>query len=357
MSVTLRKRSNKDGTTTLLLDIYHNGSRRSEFLKDLKLVTKPANPADRQKNKEHLELAKKIAIKRAHELSATDYGMVTDVGKKTIVAEWLQVYVDQYKKKDKRNMQGALNRFKVFLTTDKNQPGLTFGQLTDILISDFQDYLRDHSTGEGASSYFNRFKKMIKQAYRQRLLPNNPASDVRTIQGAAQKKDTLTLAEIQTLATTPIESKAVKKAFLFSCVTGLRWCDVKTLRWKDINIQSKYLDLRQSKTERAVRINLNHTALQLLEHPGPPNDTVFVLPSANGANKTLKAWIKRAGIHKKITWHNARHSFGTNLIFFGADVTTASSLLGHSSLKHTQRYVQAANELKEKATDTLNFYI
>jgi site-specific recombinase XerD len=65
--------------------------------------------------------------------------------------------------------------------------------------------------------------------------------------------------------------------------------------------------------------------------------------------------VRRAGIEKKITWHNARHSFGTNLIFHGADVTTASSLLGHTSLKHTRRYVHAANELKEKATDKLNF--
>ena len=63
---------------------------------------------------------------------------------------------------------------------------------------------------------------------------------------------------------------------------------------------------------------------------------------------------KRAGIKKKITSHNARHSFGTNLIFQSADVTTASSLLGHSSLKHTQRYIKTAAELKQKAPDNLN---
>lgn len=352
MSVTLRKRKNADESTSLLLDIYHNGTRRYEFLKELKL-TKPANHLERQVNKENLELATKIAVKRAQELSATDYAIVTDAGKKTDMVVWMQSFVDNYKKKDKRNMQGVLNRFKTFLIEDKKQ-GLPFGRLSELLISDFQDYLRQHSTGEGASSYFSRFKKMIKHAYRQKLLTTNPADDVKTIRGNAKKKDTLTMAEITALANTSTESTEVKRAFLFSCVTGLRWIDVCNLKWNNINKDNQYLNIEQSKTEVGLRINLNTTAMKLLGKPGEPSENVFTLPTANGANKSLKAWVKRAGIEKRITWHNARHSFGTNLIYYGADVTTASSLLGHSTLKHTQRYVTAATELKERATDKLN---
>jgi integrase/recombinase XerD len=352
MSVTLRKRKNSDDSISLVLDIYHNGKRTYEFLKDLKLP-KAANPADRQANKDKLDLANRIAVKRAQELAANDYTMITDAGKKTIVTEWMQSFVDNYKKKDKRNMQGALNRFKDFLSEDKKQ-GLTFGRLSELIISDFQDYLRQRSIGEGASSYFNRFKKMVKQAYRQKLLQHNPATEVKTIQGNSKRKDTLTMQEIQQLSTTSTESIEVKRAFLFSCLTGLRWIDITGLKWSNINIKNRYLTMQQSKTDKGVTINLNDTAIKLLGKPGKADAFVFELPTANGANKSLKAWVKRAGIEKKITWHNARHSFGTNLIFFGADVTTASNLLGHSTLKHTQRYVKAAGELKERATDALN---
>jgi integrase/recombinase XerD len=352
MSVTLRKRKNSDDSVSLLLDIYHNGTRKYEFLKDLKL-TKAANPADRQANKDRIDLANRIAVKRAQELAASDYSMITDAGKKTSIVEWMQSFVDAYKKQDKRNMQGALNRFKDFLIEDKKQ-GLTFGKLSELIISDFQDYLRQRSIGEGASSYFNRFKKMVKQAYRQKLLQHNPATEVKTVQGNSKRKDTLTLEEIRQLSTTSTESSEVKRAFLFSCVTGLRWIDITTLKWSEINSKNKYMTLQQSKTEKQVTINLNDTALKLLGKSQKPNVFVFDLPTANGANKSLKAWVKRAGIEKKITWHNARHSFGTNLIYHGADVTTASSLLGHSTLKHTQRYVKAASDLKERATDKLN---
>jgi site-specific recombinase XerD len=352
MSVILRKRKNKDGSTSLLLDIYHNGERKYEFLKELKL-NKPSNVQDRVTNKENMELAERIAAKRAHQLAAGDYDMATDIGKKTIVIEWMQGYVDTYKKKDKRNMQGALNRFKSFLVEEKLQ-GITFGKLNEVIISDFQDYLREHSTGEGSSSYFSRFKKMMKQAFNRKLIASNPALLVKTIQGNAKKKDTLTLEEIQFLANTPTESAEVKRAFLFSCITGLRWIDVTGLTWSMINAHNKHMSISQSKTEKEVHINLNDTAIKLLGAHGKPKEKVFTLPTANGANKSLKAWVKRAGIKKKITWHNGRHSFGTNLIFHGADVTTASNLLGHTTLKHTQRYVKSANELKERATDKLN---
>jgi integrase/recombinase XerD len=353
MAVKLRKRKNKDGTTSLLLDIYHEGNRSYEFLKQLKL-SKPSTPAEREANKKSLELAQKIAAKRAHELEAADYNIPTETGKNTIVVDWMQSYVDRYKKKDKRNMQGVLNRFKQFLIEEKKS-GLTFGRITASIVSDFQDYLREHSKGEGAASYFNRFKKMMKQAKRDRLIIDNPAAEVKTIGAAAKKKDILTLEEIQTLANTPTDGAEVKRAFLFSCVTGLRWIDVYNLTWENINLQAGYMSVKQAKTEREIRINLNDTARKILGKADKDTAKVFDLPTANGCNKTLKLWVKRAGIKKKITWHNARHSFGTNLIFWGTDLVTASALLGHASLKHTQRYVQAANELKERATDKLNF--
>lgn len=352
MSVKLRKRKNQDGTTSLILDIYDNGKRRYEFLKHLKLC-KPANPMDRQSNKDKLNQAERIAVSRAAELSANDYGIVPETGKKTIVIEWLQDYVNSYRKKDKRNMQGALNNFRDFLASDRNTD-ITFSQLSEYIISDFQDYLRDRYKGEGPASYFNRFKKMIKQAHRIKLIQTNPAAEIKTVQGHAKKKDTLTIEEIQSLYNTKTENDNVKRAFLFCCMTGLRWVDVKALKWKNINLQAGQITIIQSKTDKEIRNNINATAIKLLGPEGSPDGLVFRLPTANGANKTLTAWVKRAKINKVIKWHNARHSFGTNLIFFGADVTTASALLGHTTLKHTQRYVTAAKELKERATEALN---
>lgn len=353
MSVKLRKRKNADGSTSLRLDIYRNGQRTIETLKNLKL-SKVSNASDREENKKLMQQAEAIRVARAAELEANNYSMVSDAGKKTIITVWMQSFVDGYSKKDKRNMQGALNRLSSYLI-EINKTGLTFGNLTALLIEDFIDYLEANSTGEGAASYYNRFKKMIKHAYRKKLLKDNVLDLVeRKVKGKAKKKDILTIDELKTLAATETESSEIRKAFLFCCVTGLRWCDVKVLKWKNIKIDSKQMEVTQSKTGEVVTIPLNDTAIKLLGKAGKPDKDVFVLPTANAANKTLKAWVKRAKIEKAITWHNARHSFGTNLIFNDVDVLTASKLLGHTSMKHTQRYVKAAEEMKQLATNKIN---
>ena len=76
MGIQLREKKNKDNTTTLYFDIYHNGKRKYEFLQQLKLVTKPSNPVDRQKNKETEALAKKILANRQQELESNDYDVI-----------------------------------------------------------------------------------------------------------------------------------------------------------------------------------------------------------------------------------------------------------------------------------------
>lgn len=352
MSVTLRKRKNSDGTTSLRLDIYHNGRRSIETLKNLQLA-KPSSLIDRENNKQLLQQAESIKVMRAAELEANNYNMVTDVGKKTIITTWMQGYVDTYTKKDKRNMQGALNRFKDFLATEKKL-GLTFGNLDALLIEHFIEYLESRSSGEGALSYYSRFKKMIKYAYRKRLLKENVLDLVeRKVKGRATKKEILSLEELKILAATPTENSEIRRGFLFSCVTGLRWRDVKILTWEDINLDKRELSIVQAKTDVPISIPLNETAIALLG--APDKGTVFTLPTANGANKTLKAWVKRAKIEKAITWHCARHSYGTNLILTKTDLLTTSKLLGHTTVRHTQRYVDTAAELKKEAINKLNF--
>lgn len=353
MSVKLRKRKNENGTTSLRLDIYVNGERKIETLKHLQLV-KVTTLSDRDDNKKKLKQAEQIVIARATQLQADDYNLVSDAAKKTIITAWMQNYVDNYKKKDIRMMQAARDRFANFLKEEKKE-GLIFMNLTPLLIEDFMEYLDNKSFGEGAMSYYKRFKKMIKQAYRKGLLKQNPFDKVeKVLTGKAAKKDTLTLDELKILAATPTASDEVRRGFLFCCFTGLSWIDLNNLKWNKIRWESKKMNTSRSKTGEPVFTPLNDTAIELLQEPGSEDDFVFKLPSHSGATKTLKAWVKRAGIDKKITWHNSRHSYGTNLIFTGTDILTTSELLGHTSLKHTKRYVGINEQMKKDATDKIN---
>lgn len=335
--VTLRKRKNKDGSTSLRLDIYYDGIRRVETLK-LKLIV-PRTAQDREYNRRALRDAQSIALQRSREIEAGHYNLSSN----PVVAEWMQEYIDSYTKKDKRNLQGALNKF------IECNGQITFNALTPAAIDKYIDHLESNQAGEGAKSYFNRFNKMVKHAYKIGMIRVNPILQTdKKVRGRASKRDILTLDEVRKLKNTTMSNDHVRRAALLSCVTGLAWVDVRELRWEHIR-DGKVIKVREKLMADNVEVvvPLNDTAIELLGVRG--EGYVFNLPSANGANKLLKGWVKRAGIGKKITWHNLRHSFGTNLIYNGVDLLTTSKLLGHQSTKHTMRYVDAAEDMKSNA--------
>lgn len=351
MSVTLRKKKNIDGSTSLYLDIYHHGKRHKEYLKDCKL-SKPSTLADREANKTREALAKKIAVQRAAEIQASDYNIIADHKSKVDLLHYFENYISRYTKKDKRNVQGVTNAFKDYMVL-RGIKNLSLKGLTEATVADFADYLQEKCTGEGAASYFARFKKVLRQAVREKVLLASPADDVTIKRDESIKKNILTLEEIEKLAGTETANEDIKRAFLFCCFTGLRWVDVTAMQWRHLDMKNQVLSIVQAKTGIKVTVQLHNSAMGFLPRPGKPDELVFNLPSHTGASKTLRAWVKRAEIEKDITWHCARHSFATNLIGLKADVTTVSKLLGHTGLKYTMRYTHIADELKRAAIDSL----
>ncbi|HRZ42184.1 MAG TPA: site-specific integrase [Bacteroidales bacterium] len=158
--------------------------------------------------------------------------------------------------------------------------------------------------------------------------------------------------EIKRLREAVCHKNEVKRAFLFSLNTGLRWVDVKGLMWK--HIDNDMVKLMQAKTGKEVVVYLNDAANTILAERGRRDELVFNLPCAAYANTMLMYWVEAASIDKHITWHCARHSFAVNLLINGVDVKTVSSLLGHSGLKHTEKYTRVVDELKRQAVKTIN---
>lgn len=64
-------------------------------------------------------------------------------------------------------------------------------------------------------------------------------------------------------------------------------------------------------------------------------------------------WVKTAGINKTITWHCARHSFAVNVLGAGANIKTVASLMGHSSIKMTEKYLHVVDQQKQDAINSL----
>lgn len=345
---------------------YMKSIRHREYLK-LYLWSSPRNREERQLNKDTLELAKQIRFERAQKLLDSIEGYRLKKDRDINFLNYFQSYIESYTKKDIRVVELALRRFKEFLAESKEYYNYSDyirpNQIDRDMMEKFVDFLNGKCHGEGAKTAFSRFKKVIRYAMDEGVIVKDPCRHVtiRVDEGII-KKDVLSMEEIVQLLSThyPGENPDIRRAFALSLYTGMRWCDVRDLTFADIDYSNRLLRYEQNKTKgrsasSGVMIPLNDGLLRLIGEPDGKdrNSPVFPLPSHTMCLKALRHWVCKAGINKHITWHCARHSFALNILNNGANIKTVASLLGHSGLKNTEKYVRAVDALKEAAINSL----
>ena len=336
--------------------------RRKESL-NLYLTASPRTPAERQTNKETLELAVRIRAEKEQELKNDIHGYRLSKSKNINFLDYFQSYIDNYTKKDVRHLNAGLRKFKDFLSVHYPiyQAAIKPEQLTKEMMSAFVAYLESKSKGEGAHTVYQRFKKVVKYAYENGILKQNPCNGVICkIDTQTLKKDVLSMEEVQRLIQTsyPGQSQTIRRAFIFSLYTGIRFCDIIELKYSNVDYANMLLSFEQTKTKghsanSGVVIPLNESHLQLIGPKPETDDRILPLPSHTMCLKALRHWTKRAEIDKHITWHCARHSFAVNILNNGANIKTVASLLGHSGLKSTEKYTRAVDKLKQEAINSL----
>jgi len=363
-----------DGRESLFLDFYLGYSmavssktgkeykrvnNKREYL-SLYLWQAPRTPMERQQNKETLELAKKIRFERGQQLLDDVEGYRLKKDKDINFIDWMWAYYEAYTKGDKRHIKRAHDCFIDFLNAtpeySKFAKRVKPEQISKDMIVAFTEYLQHRFVGEGAHTLYARFKKIIKAAVEKDVMRKNPCNGVVIkIDNGSLKKDVLSMDEIKCLISTHYngESANIRRAFIFCLYCGLRWCDVKDLTFANVDYANRLLKFEQAKTKghssaSSVVIPLNDGLLKLIGE-GNRDEIIFPLPSHNMCLKALRHWTARAGIEKHITWHCARHSFAVNILNNGANIKTVASLLGHSGLKHTEKYTRAVDSLKEAA--------
>lgn len=379
----LKQKVMKNGNLSLYLDYYlgrinvtdeetgevkSKVQRKREFL-HLTLIASPRTPIERQQNKDTRKLAQKIRFEREQEFKESAYGYRLPKNRDINFLDYFATYIEGYTKKDIRMVETALHRFQDFLKDTpeyiKYQKRITPQQITREMVETFTEYLQSRGRGEGPKSIYARFKKVVIRATDDGLFVKNPCRGVSIkVDDQQLKKDILSQEEIQQLIACPPHEKEnvnIRRAFIFCLYTGMRHCDVIDLTFANVDFANRLLKYEQKKTKghsssSGVVVPLNDDLLKFIGTPRQAenrSELIFPLPSYTMCLKSLKRWVKRAGISKHITWHCGRHSFAVNILNNGANIKTVASLLGHSSLEHTEKYTRAVDDLKQKAIDSL----
>lgn len=242
---------------------------------------------------------------------------------------------------------------------------LPFAKIDNRFAEDFKLYLLSAPCGGNKSgtisrntavTYFSIFKAALKQAFVDGYLTTDLSAKIKGIPEQESRREYLTVEELNVLAGTPCEREVLKRAALFSALTGLRHCDIQKLRWKEISMNGDQAQLHftQQKTKGVEYMPISQQALDLCGEPREPEQLVFEdLPDPAWISKPLKRWIEAAGITKRITFHCFRHTYATLQLSNGTDIYTVSKMLGHTNVKTTQIYAKVVDEKKSKAAQAI----
>lgn len=366
VSVILRNRQRKSGKSALYLDINVDGERRMEYLK--LYLTGGTSRADKIADKETMRVAETIKAKRLMELRegqpdlkpkrrrvllhdyieniiASKNGS-TQITWRTMVSHLLnydpdkRIYLDEVTPDWIIGFKGYLDRVEKFKVSSR-------GQRVDS---------EKHLSQGSKNILLHKLKAVFNQAEEDWLIDRNPAKKVDVFKKTDKEREYLTLEELKLLLQTPSAGKPICRAFIFSCMTGLRWSDVSSLRWGDVREYDGHLRLvfTQRKTQLLEYLDLSEQAAEWMGERKEDSRKVFEnLPVIQYGRHYIERWVKEAGINKHITFHCGRHTFATMLISQGVDLYTVSKLLGHRSIQTTQIYARMLDKTKKAAVEKI----
>lgn len=358
--VTLRQRLYDSGRISLYLDYYpaiRNPETmqmtRREYL-GIYLYAHPKNELERSFNNDMLNKAEAIRCIRVQSLINEEFGFLDRTKMKT---DFLAYFLKMCRKKDQK-WRIVYQHFYNYV-----QGHCTFGDVTIELCQGFREYLlnakqlkrKGNVSVNSASGYFSTFRGLLKIAYRDKWLRENINDFLDKIEAKEVKKEYLTLDEVKLLAQTPCEHEILKRASLFSCLTGLRISDILNLSWEDFELapdQGYCIRIKTQKTLTEATLPISYEAYELCGKPS--SGKVFRGLQRSMINYPLKKWLKQAGITKHITFHCFRHSYAVIQISLGTDIYTVSKMLTHKNVSTTQIYADLVNSKKRETAEKIS---
>ena len=379
IKVKLRQKKISKGRKSLYLDFYPaiphpetGKDTRREFL-GYYIYENPKTPTEKKHNTETLGVCNSIMQKRQNFLDKPEIYSQYEKEQLRIKEQGEKCFIEYFEKlTNKRNGSNhsiwfsALRYLKTF--TNGN---LKFADINEMFFEEFKEHLLTTKSNKSskktlspnsAASYFNKIKAALKQAYKDDILQYDINAKIKPIKTTEVRRNRLTIEELNALIKTPCNNPLLKRAALFSALTGLRHVDIKKLYWSELEFikgQGYRINFDQSKTKAVEYYDISEQAYSFTNGNKKPKDmpidkTVFdELKYSAYQNKHLSKWIEAAGITKHITFHCFRHTFATLQLFSGTDIYTLSKMMGHKDLKTTQIYAKVVDEAKRTAANKI----
>ncbi len=282
--------------------------------------------------------------------------------------QYFKQLAEEKKQSNHDNWISALKHLKIYTKKTDKRESIRFCDITLQWCEGFKNYLlttksnrsdKEQLANNTAATYFIKLKVALKSAYKYGYLPKDLNADLKSIKEVETRREFLTLEELRRLVDAPCTNPILKKAALFSALTGLRHSDIRKMKWNEIKeVNGKYtLQYTIQKTNKYQELPISEQAIQLCGERKEPNALIFEgLQYSAYANKALAQWLGVAGITRDVTFHCFRHTFATLQLASGTQITTIQKMLGHNKIETTMVYAKTLEEAKREAADKIKIF-
>lgn len=271
---------------------------------------------------------------------------------------------------DRINAPATIKGYKTTLKALREfKKDILFNELTFELLTEFEKFLYDKGLQTNSvNKYFRQIRKFVNTAINKDLFDLNkyPFRKFKTHDEATNREyltpEELISIEIQEIPTEQKHLEKVRDMFLFSCYTGLRFSDVSALNKESLHTidGNLWIETTMIKTAEPIRLPIyllfNGKPIEILKkYIQPDRKYIFDELTNQYVNRCLKELATMAGIKKRVTFHTARHTQATYLLYKGVNITTVQKLLGHKKLQTTQIYSKVMDKTMINELEAVKF--
>ena len=167
------------------------------------------------------------------------------------------------------------------------------------------------------------------------------------------------------------EAELARLMFVLSCFTGMAIADMENLEYRHIQTAAdgrKYIRKERQKTKVEFVVPLHPIAEAIINYyrkeqarneeqqtVKEKGDSLVLQPhcSRSVMNKNLSIVGKACGIRQRLSYHVARHTFGTMSLSAGIPIESIAKMMGHASISSTQIYAQVTDNKISEDMDRL----
>lgn len=250
-----------------------------------------------------------------------------------------------------------------FLSERLRLSDIPFSALDRSFIDKFDLYLRTERelAPNTIVLYMARLHTVVNKAIAAGIITADPFAGYEPPR-PERKRRYLTREELQRLMTTPLPSQRiylVRDLFLFSCYTGISYGDMCRLTAANLETSedgTTWIKATREKTNVEFEIPLLDLPLHIIDkyHDTTSDGKLLPIYGNSELNKGLKLLAATCGIDRKLTFHRARHNFGTHItLSLGVPIETVSRMMGHRRLMTTQIYAHVTDRKVDEDTKQL----